>query len=385
MKKHSMIKKDKIKIFIVGGFPIKKNKKVYGGQVTACMSLFNSPFMKNYIVNILDSTQVSNPPPHFTFRLLLSAKRFVKFLFNIIFNRPDLATIFFSNSYSAIEKSLMVIILRIFQVKVLVFPRAGGLITEYFSNPWFAKFIRFGLSRANMFLCQGHTFQRFAITELGFSKISSPIIPNWTASERYLNIGANRNFTRKVNCPHILFLGWIEESKGVLELLEAAKILAKSKIFFHLTFAGDGRYADKARKFVEKYELNKNITFVGWVDEKKKISLLKDCQIFTLPSWSEGLPNSMIEAMSAGLACVVTNVGVIGDFVVHNQDALIVKKKNITQLANSLKKLIVKQSLRANISKKAYFLASTKFSLANGLALLDNAINKVIKSDNFSE
>ena len=99
----------------------------------------------------------------------------------------------------------MVIILRIFQVKVLVFPRAGGLITEYFSNPWFAKFIRFGLSRANMFLCQGHTFQRFAITELGFSKISSPIIPNWTASERYLNIGANRNFTRKVNCPHILF------------------------------------------------------------------------------------------------------------------------------------------------------------------------------------
>jgi glycosyltransferase involved in cell wall biosynthesis len=378
-----MKKKNKIKIFIVGGFPIKKNKKVFGGQVTACMQLFNSPFMENYNVNILDSTQISNPPPYFAFRLLFSVKRFVKFLLNIIFKRPDVAIIFFSNSFSAIEKGLMVIILRTFQIKVLVFPRAGGLIAEYFSNPWFAKFIRFSFSKANMFLCQGLTFQRFAITELGFSKISSPIIPNWTASEVYLNIGANKNFGRKVNCPHILFLGWLEESKGALELLEAAKILVNSKIFFHLTFAGDGRYADKARKFVEKYQLTKNVTFAGWVDEKKKISLLKSCQIFTLPSWSEGLPNSMIEAMSAGLACVVTDVGVIKDFIAHNQDALVIKRKNIPQLVNSLKKLIVNQTLRANISKKAHLLASTKFSLENGLVLLDNAINKAIKFHKF--
>ena len=378
-----MKKKNKIKIFIVGGFPIKKNKKVFGGQVTACMQLFNSPFMENYNVNILDSTQISNPPPCFAFRLLFSVKRFVKFLLIIIFKRPDVAIIFFSNSLSAIEKGLMVIILRTFQIKVLVFPRAGGLIVEYFSNPWFAKFIRFSFSKANMFLCQGLTFQRFAITELGFSKISSPIIPNWTASEEYLNIGAKRTFGKKVKCPHILFLGWLEESKGALELLEAAKILVNSKVYFHLTFAGDGRYADEARNFVEKYQLTKNVTFAGWVDQKKKISLLKSCQIFTLPSWSEGLPNSMIEAMSAGLACVVTNVGVIKDFIVHNQDALIIKSKNIPQLANSLKKLIVNQTLRVNISKKAHLLASAKFSLENGLVLLDNAINKVIKSHKF--
>ena len=116
------------------------------------------------------------------------------------------------------------------------------------------------------------------------------------------------------------------------------------------------------------------------MDEKKKNLLLKNNQIFVLPSWSEGFPNAMIEAMSAGLACVVTNVGTIADFVVNNRDALVIKKKNINQLVRALQKLISDHTLRISISKNGHLLAKKNFNIDNSLSLFSEIINKVVKT-----
>jgi glycosyltransferase involved in cell wall biosynthesis len=371
--------RSKIKVLIVGAFP-RKSKKLFGGQVSSCKALMKSSFIKKFSVTTLDSTPAFNFLKLFPIRLIFGLKRIAKFFLMMLINRPNVAIIFLANGFSAIEKGLMTRIAIILRVPVMIFPRAGGLIVDYFTKSWFSFLIRYTLGKSDLFLCQGKTFQLFATKQLGFSKISAPIIPNWTASKKHLSIGKNRNYKAKVVVPNILFLGWFENFKGVYELLEAARILRDNKISFHLTLAGNGTAMSKSMEFVRDYKLTKYITFTGWIDEKKKNLLLKNNQIFVLPSWSEGLPNAMIEAMSAGLACVVTKVGMILDYVTRNKDAVIIEKKNVYQLVHALKRLIFDHKFRSHISKNGYLVARKNFTIENSLILFSKAIDVAIKS-----
>lgn len=370
------VAENKVKVLIVGGFPTAKDRKVYGGQVEVCQRLITSSFIERHVVYTIDTTQISNPPPAFVVRLLLSVKRFSRFLSAIIFRRPDTVIIFMGDGASAIEKGVMARIAQAFGVPAMVFPRAGGLIRRYESNGWFAAFIRATLGRSHMFLCQGLSFQRFATEQLGFSIESSPIIPNWTASEKHLRIGAGRDFGKQVEIPKILFIGWLEEFKGVFELLKAAQILRSEGLEFHLVFGGDGKALPKAQQFAEMHDLLSHVTFSGWLDQTAKAELLQNCHIFALPSWSEGLPNAMIEAMSAGLACVVSEVGAIPDYAVDGHTALMVERKNVLSLAAALRTMICNQELRDRIAKQGFELANSRFTLENGIELLSAAVER---------
>ena len=367
----------KPRVLLVGGFPNGHGRTVYGGQVTVCTRLLDSSFAERHAVSMLDTTQISNPPPFFPIRLLLAGRRLVQFFLTMLVRRPDAIIIFLADGASAVEKGVMARFAKVCGVPVMVFPRAGGLIRQYFSRRWFAHIVRHTLGQSDMFLCQGLSFQQFAVRELGFLPESAPVIPNWTASGAHLRIGAGRDYLQHIARPKILFLGWLEEFKGVFELLEAARIMRDAKIEFHLVFGGDGAALPKALNFVEQHALKELVSFAGWVDEAAKTSLLKSSQIFVLPSWSEGLPNAMIEAMSAGLACVVTKVGMIPDYAVQGRDALIVEPKDVAGIADALKTLVCDPKLRGNIARNGFLLASSNFDLEKGAELMSAAVTKV--------
>ncbi len=369
----------KPRVLLVGGFPSRHARKVYGGQVAVCTRILDSSFADRHIVTTLDTTQISNPPPSFPIRLLLAGRRLLLFFAAMTFRRPDVIIIFLADGASTVEKGVMARFAKVCGVPVMVFPRAGALIRQYFSRRWFAHIVRHTLGRSDMFLCQGLSFQRFAVRELGFVTESAPVIPNWTALGAHLRIGAGRDYLHHTGRPQILFLGWLEEFKGVFELLEAARLLYDSKIEFHLVFGGDGAALPKALDFVERHVMKEVVSFSGWVDEEAKESLLKSSQIFVLPTWSEGLPNAMIEAMSAGLACVVTKVGMIPDYVVQGRDALLVDPKDVSGIAGALKILVCDPKLREKIGRSGFQLASSNFNLENGAELLSAAVTKVCR------
>ena len=110
---------------------------------------------------------------------------------------------------------------------------------------------------------------------------------------------------------------------------------------------------------------------------KTKAALLETCEIFVLPSWNEGLPNSMIEAMSAGLACVLTKVEMIEKYVVSGQDALLVSSKNPSELADAMKTLLLDQSVREKISKNGLLLARSNFTLEHEVSLFSAEVDRI--------
>ena len=371
-----MIIKDKL--LIVGAFPKNINQTVHGGQLTACNSLIDSFFSDEYKIFTVDSTSISIPPPNLLIRSLFAANRLFIFFLKLLMKSPKVVIIFVADKYSAIEKGIMILISKFFNIPVMVFPRAGALIKQYQRNQYFKSFLNFTFKKSKIFLCQGSSFQKFAINELDFSKDKCPIIPNWTANKIYLQIGEKRIFNNYQNIQNILFLGWLEDFKGIREILTSLKILKNKKYKFHFYFAGDGKLMSYAKNYVKYNKLERYTTFLGWVDEEKKIELLSQSNIFVLPSWNEGLPNALIEAMSAGLACIVSSVGMIPDYAVHENNSLLIKPKSSEEIVLSIEKLLINSKFREKISKNAYFFARDNFSKENGIKLLSSEVKKLI-------
>lgn len=338
------------------------------------MRLLQSTFVVEHRVRTIDTTQISNPPPPLVVRAAFAFWRLVLFAAEMLFHRPDAALLFLARGASVYEKGLMVRMCLAVGVPVMVFPRAGGLIQDFAAKPWQARFVRATLGRAALFLCQGPTFQDFAVMELGFDPKYAPIIPNWTALDEHLEIGRQRSADGGNTIPRVLFLGWLEEPKGVFDLLQSALELAQAGTRFCLTFGGDGAALPRARDFVAGNNLQDHVAFAGWVGGDRKSTLLRQSDIFVLPSWSEGLPNAMIEAMSAGLACVVTGVGVIPDFVVDDHDALVVPPHDVSALTAALARLIADSKLRTSIAGNGHALAASQFSLEAGSQRLAEAV-----------
>jgi glycosyltransferase involved in cell wall biosynthesis len=86
--------------------------------------------------------------------------------------------------------------------------------------------------------------------------------------------------------------------------------------------------------------VDEKVEFLGWIGEPARSIELSRAMIFALPSYQEGLPMGILEAMAFGLAVIVTPVGGIGDVVVHNHNGLLVAPGSVNELARALEALL---------------------------------------------
>tara|TARA_B100000965_G_scaffold386629_1_gene389057 strand:+ start:1708 stop:2814 length:1107 start_codon:yes stop_codon:yes gene_type:complete len=365
-----------MKLLIVGGFP-DHDKRIFGGIVRSCQIIEKSTIFKDWDLIKLDTTQLSNPAPSFPIRLIFAIKRFIRFIGILFLNKPNAALIFCSDGSSAIEKSLMLVFCNIFGCKTLIFPRAGNLIKQFQKNTFFSVFVRYGFKKSDLFLCQGESWKQFAIKEVGIPKERTKIIKNWTATKELLEVGKGRCFKHKSNRKEIIFIGWFEQSKGVFELLESIEFLSRNNNI-HLSMIGDGNAFKEAEDFIERNSLEKYISLLGWKTQEEIKNLLSKSDIFVLPSWAEGFPNSVIEGMASGNAIVTTKVGVIPDILNHNENCLLVNPKDQDGLNNALQSLVCDDGLIKKLAENAISFASSNFSEHKSLTHLRSSIEEII-------
>ncbi len=160
-----------------------------------------------------------------------------------------------------------------------------------------------------------------------------------------------------------LFLGKINQRKGVFDLLNALAMLpsvTRNKI--RVILAGSGEI-EKAKALAKDSDIESLVEFPGWVNIKQRDDFLAQANVFVLPSYNEGLPMALLEAMSWGLPVVTTPVGGITEVVTHYKTGLLVEPGNIRQLAASMEILIDNESLRlslGNAARKQASLLDTK-------------------------
>ncbi len=156
-----------------------------------------------------------------------------------------------------------------------------------------------------------------------------------------------------------LFLGTVGARKGAFDLIEAMQFVpAQSSLRLWIVGGGerDGDL-DKARRRIEELQLENRCKLIGIVQGQQKAELLEKAHIFVLPSYNEGLPFAIIEAMAAGLAIVATPVGGIPEVVQNGVNGLLIAPGNPKALADSLQRLAADTVLRGKMGQKNRHIA----------------------------
>lgn len=348
------------RVLFVGAFP-SADRKVFGGMVTSCRALLGSSLPRRLDLDLLDSTQASHPPPRLPVRLVLAFRRFLIFLVRFGRRRPDAVLLFTAVGASVVEKGAMAWYARLRGVPALIFPRGGAMIDACERSAFTRWWVRLAFRGARMVLCQGQAWRAFACNVLGFSAADAPIVHNWTATEEFLAIGRQRPMRRDA-VVRLLFVGWLDIEKGVAELLAACRpLLLERRV--RLVLVGEGNMSEKARAMVQVDALADVVEFRGWLEASQLQAAYAAADVFVLPSWYEGLPNAMVEAMAAKLAIVVSSVGNIPDVVDDGCSALLVAPRDEQALAAALTRVVDDSALRDRLAAAAFEIAQRRFSV----------------------
>ncbi len=159
----------------------------------------------------------------------------------------------------------------------------------------------------------------------------------------------NNKLQKSYNIITILFLARIEKEKGIFNTIEACDLLIQQGYSIRLLIAGRGR---ATKEVLEKIKNKKYIKFLGYVSGEDKSRTYRESDLYVLPSYTEGMPTTVLEAMAFGLPVIVTPVGGLKDIIKDGINGYFIPIDDSFMLAESIGKLISNKQL---ISKMALY------------------------------
>lgn len=157
---------------------------------------------------------------------------------------------------------------------------------------------------------------------------------------------------RPSSVPIILFLGRINDKKGIGDLLNVMPEIVAKIPSVKLVLGGDGDIPH-FQKLAETLGIANNVEFKGWVEPAEKFSLLASASVFVLPSYNEGFPVGIIEAMACEAPIVATTVGGIPDAITPEQEGILIQAGDKTALSQALLRVLTDGELAEFFSRNA--------------------------------
>ncbi|MCI9096713.1 MAG: glycosyltransferase family 4 protein [Lachnospiraceae bacterium] len=174
----------------------------------------------------------------------------------------------------------------------------------------------------------------------------------------------------------ILFLGEIGKRKGCYDIPEIyGRVLEKGERL-PLIMAGDGELAE-VKKLFEDRDLQKDISFPGWVRGADKDKCLKESGIFLFPSYYEGMPMAVLEAMAYGMAIVTTRVGGIPHLLEDGVNGYLCEPGDIEGLSKRLLELSKDGDKRRKMGERARQKAIEEYSMESHIKKLMDLYDRV--------
>ncbi|MDX2150561.1 MAG: glycosyltransferase [Bryobacteraceae bacterium] len=162
----------------------------------------------------------------------------------------------------------------------------------------------------------------------------------------------------------VLFLSRIDDKKGLDLLIPAFARFRKRYLESTLVIAGSGSEAleSSLRKLAEEHAVTDSILWTGFVEGRAKAELLRDADVFVLPSYSENFGVAAVEAMGLGLPLIVSDqVGICGEIEAAGAGAVV--RCEVTALAAEMERLAGDAALRGRMGEQGRKLALEEYSL----------------------
>lgn len=166
-------------------------------------------------------------------------------------------------------------------------------------------------------------------------------------------------------CTGILYMGQVCSRKGTKDLIRAFCEAKLNDIKLHLAgdFGGDVTKEELENYITTFGASGENIIVEGPVQGTKKIKLMEECSVFCLPSYAEGLPMVVLEAMSYRQAVITTDVGGLPGLISNQINGILIQPGDIRSLSNSLEFLVYNNDLRNALSINGYETFLSKYSI----------------------
>lgn len=279
-----------------------------------------------------------------------------------------------------IRDALFILLLRVFgRKKILVFFRGWNqeLFDDVALSPVKRRLFLAVYRRAKLTLVLGARFEH-ELRRIGFPRERIRTITTTFDGELLRQVSRQRTG----NEIQILFIARFVATKGIYLLLEAVRRVCNRDPRIVLVMAGDGEERESAQRWVKENGIADKVHFPGYVKETRKAQLLIDSDIFALPSYhGEGCPNALLEAMGAGLAVVVTDVGGIPDIVRNGINGYLIAPRDVDAIESAICRLVDDPGKRAAISANNYSEAWSKYEAAVVVPKLEGHYRSVALTD----
>lgn len=208
---------------------------------------------------------------------------------------------------------------------------------EWFQKIYTATGARLTFAAADKILCYTET-EKKELVDLGIKSEKIDVIHNGIDTDLF--IPANEPcFDKK----HLLWVGRYAKGKGIDYLIEAFSILKKKHLDVTLTLVGKGPEKDHITKKIRDMNLENSIIMKDFVPNSEIVDMYQNSSIFVLPSLEEGVPRTILEAMSCGIPVVCSRLPQLVDIV--DGGGLLVPLKDSHYLADTISKVLSNSSL----------------------------------------
>jgi len=307
-----------------------------------------------YLITHVDGAKVK--------KILTALLAYLSFIGLMAAFRPQIVHIHISSYFSFYRKFILFLEARIFRKKVVV--HCHGSVFQRFHDAHRINefFIRKLMDGADVILVLSQSWEKVIRSYSANPNVKllyNPVDPTIfkPRSER------NKPYT------NVLFMGRIGKRKGVYDLLEVIPRVISRYKDVKFILAGDGE-VERAGEIVRDLGIEDYVEIPGWVKGKGKIAVFQDADVFILPSYNEGIPVSILEAMAAELPVISTTIGGIPDAVEDGITGFLIAPGDLTAMADKILNLLENQSLRMEMGARSLEKIRRTFSVERVISRL---------------
>ena len=304
-------------------------------------------------------------------RLIKYSKGLLRFVCYIAHGQVSLVHAHVSQRGSFYRKAIFILLSKMFNIPV-IFHLHGSEFKQFYEKSWKVcqLFIRNILNLSDRVIVLSSQWEHYLVRTV---RVKSAILKLFN----YVPfIAFTDDLSPKKEDDTLLFMGEIGRRKGIFDLLKVISRLVASFPRLHLYCCGNGEL-EQLRMVAEELEVDKHIEIKGWITGELKRELLTKSTIFVLPSYNEGLPMALLEAMAANLPIVSTCVGGIPDAIGDGLEGILIEPGDLDALEAAIRRLLSDINLRTNMGVAARQKYEKRFAPGKVLPILEQLYHEL--------
>lgn len=213
------------------------------------------------------------------------------------------------------------------------------------------------------------------VNKWNFEKYNHKVL---IAHKHYINLDDFKvlnDYSRRPD--YIGYVGRLIELKGILNFVESINQIVSIKKKTKILIAGDGALKHQIELYLTENNLTNYVNLVGWISHENLPKFLNQLKLLVLPSYSEGLPNIMLESMACGTPVLATPVGSITDVILNEENGFLMENNSPSCIAKSIICALDHPKIE-NISEKAVNFIKYNYSYKKAVESYENIFKNIV-------